>query len=543
MFDNLSDWMAMLGRWAHIIFGIAWIGSSFFFNWLDGHFEPPTEDEKKKGKTGELFMVHGGGYYFVEKKLFGFGPLPANLHWFKWEATWTLISGYFLLGVVYYMGGDIFMVDQEVNPISGSAAIAIGISTLVVTWFLYDFTWRLFSSKGKLPIVMTAAIMVGACYLLTHTLSGRAAYMHAGAMIGTWMVLNVWAHIIPAQKKMLEQAQNGEQVDHSLGLQASFRSKHNNYFTLPVLFVMVSNHFPSTYGHDLNWVILIISFFVGAFIRHYFNIREKKDKYTAWIAIPVVLGLVTLIVMTNPETEDPVVEVKEQRVEVEVEDIEELQAANTPVSKIRHDVSVLVEFEGVVPARKKLKLPSACAKQYPKGARDTVLLVHNKKLQNVLVRVTSGHENLPIPPVPAFAVELDQKGCLYSPRVIGARVGQKVTLINSDPVFHNVKSVAKKNKRFNIAMPKKNQRKTKIFTKPEIVVKTKCSVHPWMAAYIAVVEHPYFGVTRKAGTTTLKGLAPGTYTVEAWHETLGTQDQQVVVGDDLVPRVKFTFKL
>ena len=170
------------------------------------------------------------------------------LHWFKWEAAFTVITGYFLLGVVYYSGGSTMMVDDTIANISGAAAITIGFGGLIISWFIYDWIWNNLGRKGFLPTFLTGTIIMVFTFLFTMTLSGRAAYIHIGAMLGTWMVLNVWVHIIPNQRKMLNQAKAKTPVDYSLGEQAKYRSVHNNYFTLPVIFIMISNHYPMTFA-------------------------------------------------------------------------------------------------------------------------------------------------------------------------------------------------------------------------------------------------------------------------------------------------------
>ena len=545
MDSNVTEWLSLLGRWAHIIFGISWIGSSFFFNWLDIHLAPPKE--KKEGVTGELFLVHGGGYYQIQKKLFGSEKIPDVLHWFKWEAAWTLISGYFLLGLIYYSSGGIYLIDPEVSSISNSGAIVFGIGTLIITWFIYDGIWRFFGHLGNFPTLLTLALVVGTSYLLSETLSGRAAYIHIGAMIGTWMVGNVWMHIIPAQKKMLAQAEAGEPVDHSLGKQGGFRSKQNNYLTLPVIFIMISNHYPQTYGHELNWLILILVSVVGVLIRHYFNVREKQDKYSLWIIAPTFVSLALLIFLTEPKTEDEVVEslsssVKETKVTEAPPKVErpivQKEVKALPKVSLEGEIKIL----GSIPAPKKLKLPKKCTRKFKGDIYDDRVLAKNGKLQNTLVWIYKGHENLKFPPPPQKAFELDQKACVYIPRVAAVRAGQPVTFINSDSLFHNVKAKTKNNKSFNIGMPKKDSRRTKQFDNEEIVVKAKCSVHPWMKASIGVFNHPLFAVSDSKGKFKIKELPVGDYTVRAWHEVYGILDQSISVKPGLKNHLIFTFK-
>lgn len=205
-------------------------------------------------------------------------------------------------------------------------------------------------------------------------------------------------------------------------------------------------------------------------------------------------------------------------------------------------VKGVVTFEGVVPQGKKLNLPSGCKRPGSGDVYSNEVIVNSGKVQNVLVRVMKGQEGLVSTPVPSDEVILDQKGCMYTPRVVGARVGQKVTFLNSDPIFHNVRSVTNLNQRFNVAMPKKDQRETRVFNKPELFLQAKCSVHPWMGAYVAIMDHSFFAVTNSKGEFSIPLLPPGNYTLEAWHEVFGTLTQDITISETGVSEVKFNFK-
>ena len=210
-------------------------------------------------------------------------------------------------------------------------------------------------------------------------------------------------------------------------------------------------------------------------------------------------------------------------------------------SDVTANISGTINFKGDPVKGKKLRLPGICAKQFKSDVYSDESIVTNGKLANVLVRVSKGLEKSIYNDVPDEEVILDQKGCMYSPRVIAARVNQKVTFVNSDRTFHNVKSVTKKNKGFNIAMPKKNQRKTKTFSTPELFLKTKCSVHPWMQAFVAILDHPFFSVTSESGKYDLTDLPSGKYTLEAWHEVYGTLTKEIEVKDSKPLKLDFTF--
>jgi len=272
------EWLNLLVRWLHVITGIAWIGASFYFVWLDNSIRPPAPGSElaKKGVSGELWAVHGGGFYNPQKYLVAPAELPKELHWFKWEAYSTWLSGIALLTIAYYFNAQAMMIDKSVADITSLQAVGIGIGTLVVGWTVYDLLCR--SPLGKHDFwfgVVIFALIVAAAYGLTHVLSGRAAYIHVGALIGTIMVGNVLMLIIPGQRKMVEAMSAGRMPDPVHGQKAKQRSVHNNYFTLPVLFIMISNHYAMTYRHEYSWLVLALIMAAGVFIRHFFNLRHK----------------------------------------------------------------------------------------------------------------------------------------------------------------------------------------------------------------------------------------------------------------------------
>ena len=272
------DWLNLVVRWLHLIVGIAWIGASFYFVWLDNSIRPskPGSDLEKKGVAGELWAVHGGGFYNPQKYLVAPPELPQDLHWFKWEAYTTWLSGFALLLIVYYFNAQAMMIDKSVADLSSWQAIGIGIGALVLGWTVYDLLCRspLGRHDGWLGAVVFI-LLVAAAYALAHLLSGRAAYIHVGAMIGTIMVANVLMVIIPGQRKMVAAMQRGEMPDPIHGKRGKQRSVHNNYFTLPVLFLMISNHFSMTYSHAHSWLVLAAIMAAGVLIRHFFNLRHK----------------------------------------------------------------------------------------------------------------------------------------------------------------------------------------------------------------------------------------------------------------------------
>jgi uncharacterized membrane protein/plastocyanin len=539
--QDLFDWMLLLGRWIHITVAVTWVGTSFFFMWLDRTLVK-NEESTKEGHVGELWMVHGGGFYHVEKVLMGPTKVPKILHWFKWESYWTWMSGVFLVAMIFYTGNGTFLLDSTVSDITYLQGVGIGIFSILGSWVFYDFLWEREFTKTSPVIghILTLSWFVGMSYFLCHTLSGRAAYIHIGGMLGTWMTANVFMRIIPRQLLMVEASRQGEPVNKAWGLNAKNRSTHNTYFSLPVIFIMLSNHFPATYGHEYNWVVLLIIAAGGAAIREYFIKREHNEKRAKIMAL---LGIV-LIVSAISFTKEERIEEKDDYQNYYDEKVIDDTSINSKKSK-EVDSSTsssmnlttsnvlfgVVHFKGNVPKGKKLRLPRACSSQYKGDVYSNEVIVNDGKLKNVLVHITKGIDASRYTKIPKEEVQVDQKGCLYIPRVSIARVGQKVTFVNSDPVFHNVKSVTKENKKFNIAMPKQNQRKTRVFTKSEIFLQTKCSVHPWMGSYIAVVDHPFSAVTNSKGEYKIMNLPDGDYTVEFWHEIYGTKTQEISINN------------
>jgi uncharacterized membrane protein len=291
----IIDWLNILARWVHFITGIAWIGSSFYFIWLDNHLEAPQEAaDDEKGVGGELWSVHGGGFYHAQKYRVAPRSLPETLHWFKWEAYTTWITGMFLLILVYWYGAEVYLVDRSVADLTATAAIGIAVLFLVGGWLVYDLLCK--TPLGKNDNAFSAVLLVLItllAYGLCQLFSGRGAYIHFGAVLGTIMVANVFFVIIPGQRRMVDAAALGQPPNPEDGIKAKQRSVHNTYFTLPVLFVMTSNHYAMTFAHEYNWLILVAISLAGALIRVYFVARHKGK--TSPVPI-VVAGLILLLV-------------------------------------------------------------------------------------------------------------------------------------------------------------------------------------------------------------------------------------------------------
>lgn len=303
MIADLEAWANLAIRWLHLIAGIAWIGSSFYFMWLDSHLKRPPQ--APDGVAGELWSVHSGGFYRQIKFMVAPADMPEELHWFKWEAYTTWISGFLLLGLIFYVGADLNLIDKTKADLTTWQAIGLGLGSLVVGWLVYDGLCR--SPIGQNPKLFGAvwfAVLVAAGYGLTRVFSDLGGFMHVGAIIGTVMAANVFMIIIPNQRKVVAQVLAGETPDPALGKQAKQRSVHNNYMTLPVLFIMISSHFPSTYGSAWNWLILAAIAALSIGVRHYFNTRHLSQQFV-WTLPAAALGMLCLAFVSAPRQEQP----------------------------------------------------------------------------------------------------------------------------------------------------------------------------------------------------------------------------------------------
>jgi len=297
---HLRELTDLLIRWVHLIAGIMWIGNSLLFNWLDRNLE--KDEGAPPGFEGRIWMVHSGGFYDVVKKQLEPGALPEHLHWFKWQNFTTWASGIFLLIVVYYLGGAALMIDPTIKSLTPVSAIAIGVGSILGAWIVYDVLCRVLIKKSAIFGVLGFALLGGLAFGLTQMLSGRAAYIHVGVILGTIMTGNVWMVIIPSQRELVNATKEGRAQDPELGKRAKQRSIHNNYMTFPLLFMMISNHFPVAYGQKLNWVVLGVLTVGGALVRHFMNIRFY---YKAWFpaaTATILISVIALFVLTKPKS-------------------------------------------------------------------------------------------------------------------------------------------------------------------------------------------------------------------------------------------------
>ncbi|HEU0099482.1 MAG TPA: urate hydroxylase PuuD [Allosphingosinicella sp.] len=292
---DLAEWLNLAIRWLHLTAGIAWIGSSFYFVWLDNHLKAPAAGDA----SGELWSVHGGGFYHNRKYQVAPAEMPERLHWFKWEAYFTWISGFSLLVLVYYVGAQSFLVDPAKAPLSPAVAIAIGLAALALGWLIYDGMCRSPVASSNIGLgAFWFAFLLFAAVMLDKLFSSRAAYLHVGAIIGTAMVANVFLVIIPNQRKVVADLIAGRTPDPALGAAAKQRSLHNNYMTLPVLFIMISPHYPMTYGAERPWLVLALLGLTGVAVRHVFNLRGRGKATGPAIAAAAALALASVTYVT-----------------------------------------------------------------------------------------------------------------------------------------------------------------------------------------------------------------------------------------------------
>ena len=313
----LIDWLSLSLKLLHVIAGIAWIGASFYFNWLENKLNRINNRDEI---AGHLWAVHGGGFYYLEKYKKYPQTLPEPLHWFKWEAYFTWISGFLLLSVIYYFNATTYLLasDSSISPSNGILASVVG---LLLFWIIYDLLCKSkVVHKSLIFIGIIFVIISISAYFYSTIFNPRAVYMQIGAMIGTVMVANVFFVIIPVQKKLVAACEDSTEVSKELGLMGYTRSRHNNYFTLPVLFMMISGHYPMIYSGDYGWVVLIAVVGILVMIRHYFNLRgvgQAKNSLIAIIAISVFALIYALAPSQAKVQSQEVVSIAEAQVIIE----------------------------------------------------------------------------------------------------------------------------------------------------------------------------------------------------------------------------------
>jgi uncharacterized membrane protein len=299
MSSHVLELLDLTFRWIHVIAGIMWIGNSMLFNWLDRNLRPPTRAGTEL--YGDIWLLHSGAFYFVEKSSLAGQPMPRPLHWFKWQAYITWLSGVALLIVVYYVGGRALLTDPTRASLTTTSAIGLALGSIVGGWLAYDVVWRFVEPRsaavaGGLSIIA----LVGVVYLLTSMLSGRAAFLHVGAVLATIMAGNVAMTIMPSQRVLVDAVTAGRPPDPAVAHAAKTRSIHNNYLTFPVIVLMLSSHFPGVYGHRWSWLLLLVLVAVGALVRHIMNIRFTFKQWIPALTATLAVGFLVLFVAGRP---------------------------------------------------------------------------------------------------------------------------------------------------------------------------------------------------------------------------------------------------
>jgi uncharacterized membrane protein len=308
--EYFLEWLTLLARWAHIVVAIAWIGASFYFIWLDNHLEKAPDPKF----AGELYAIHGGGFYRAQKYRLAPDALPPTLHWFKWEAYWTWLTGFALLALVYYLNPQLYLVDPVVLKLSSPAAIGIGIASLVAGLAVYEGLCRSSLARNELLFsVVLMAFLAIVAWALTRIFSGRGAFLHFGAILGTIMAGNVAHVIIPGQREMVRAKQEGREPDPKYAIAGKQRSVHNTYFTLPVIFAMISGHHAMTYGSGWNWLVLLALGTAGALVRVWFVARHKgaAPAWTIGVALFLVAGSAAVLAPAPPSGHASFADVKQ----------------------------------------------------------------------------------------------------------------------------------------------------------------------------------------------------------------------------------------
>jgi uncharacterized membrane protein len=306
MSGHLIELLDLTFRWVHVIAGIMWIGNSLLFNWLDRNLRPSSRGAPEL--YGDIWLLHSGAFYFVEKTSLAGQPMPAPVHWFKWQAYTTWLSGTALLIVVYYVGGRALLVDPSRMALTPTAAVSIAVGTIVVGWLVYDVLWQYVAPRSEtLAGVLSVSALVLIVFGATTVLSGRAAFLHIGAMLATIMAGNVAMTIMPSQRVLVDAVAAGTPPDPKVAAAAKTRSIHNNYLTFPVIVLMLSNHFPGVYGHHASWLLSLVLIAIGALVRHVLNIRVTFAQWVPALGATLATGFAVLFLVGRPVSSAPTV--------------------------------------------------------------------------------------------------------------------------------------------------------------------------------------------------------------------------------------------
>lgn len=516
--SDLIELLSVALRWTHVFAAILWVGATYLFNFMEKSLE--RDASTPENVRGRLWMVHGGGFYFVEKQKRLEGKY-GTLHWFKYESATTWVSGAILIAVSYYHGGLLVEPGQ-----SFSAGAIAGLLTIFGGWLIYDLLVRSPIGRNELFVAALGWVsFVAASYFLRAWLSPRAVLIHIGAMIGTIMAANVWMRILPTQRKMLAALLAGNDIPPNLSATGPLRSKQNSYLAIPLVLLMITNHAPMIVGSPrMHWWIgglFLIGFAVARVFRgptHAGEGAPAKNSDGTMVHAALALGLLAASFVIGFRAAGKTV------------------VASPPVAPPKKAATVGAPAKngvfGAATLRGTVTLVGAVPEPEPWGGakndecrslREATLArvrAQGGKLADVFVYVSAG---LPegTYDVPKTPVVLDQKNCEFTPRVFGLVAGQALRLGNNDAFLHNVSSPE-----FNQAFLRGATRDVALES-PGVVTTIKCDVHPWMRAYAGVVEHPFFAVTGEDGSFEIGTLPDGELTIAAWHETLGTTEARV----------------
>lgn len=511
----LDEWAQLLLRWVHVLAAMAWIGHAFMFHGIESALAKERAGwrpgERPDDDLGDLWLIHGGGFFHMKKTRSMPQALVDQLHWFRFEALFTWLSGFGLVALMYWSGGATLMIDPTLSKLDPGVAAGIGVGTLLVAWAVYDAIWTSSLARvGPAAAGLSAAALIGLVEVLTRLVSGRAAFLHVGALLGTLMTANVWMRILPNSRRTVAAIGRGEVPDPAWGMVGHQRSFHNGYLHFPIVFLMISNHYPGLYAHPRRDVVLLLVVALGVLLRQvFYDGRSTSAVVRGGIALVVAwLGLLTVPAEALQHDPEPLTDVTAG---------EAFDAAQTGA------VTGRITLAGAAPAPTEIRLVNGCDQQVKGPVFDRPVVVDQGRVAEVVVALVGGHERWRAPPAPSAPVEVDQRGCVYERRQYGVRVGQPVTFINSDPLFHNVRTVATANDTFNLTMEAQDERITRRFLRPERDVEARCDVHPWMVAHLAILDHPWFAITGADGSFRIEGVPAGRYEIAAWHPVLGEQ--------------------
>ena len=340
----ITDWLNLIIRFAHVITGIAWIGASFYFVWLDNHLETPPQEKADKGVSGDLWAIHGGGFYEVAKYKLAPPVMPTTLHWFKWEAYTTWITGFFLLVLMFYVGAETYLIDKSVADLTQLQAISYGLGAIVIGVGCYEALVRTnLKDHGLILAVILLILGTALSYGLMQVFSARGAYMHMGAIIGTIMAGNVFFGIMPSQRALVKAVEEGSTPDSKYGLNAKLRSTHNTYITLPVIFIMISNHYPMTFNHNAGWIILMALIIITAAVRQYFVLRHFGKNQPSIIVGAIVATIVLAYLIAPAKVEVSAEQLKQKISIAEVQTIIEKRCSSCHSDKNTDDIFTVAQ--------------------------------------------------------------------------------------------------------------------------------------------------------------------------------------------------------